>query len=232
MSRIDVLPLDAANRPEKVRMPLRQRRGKMFALPALAVLGFVFPAHSQRPQVRLTTFTDPDGAFQFSYPSDWGVCTRHNVQQCNPSMIPLCDETARICVAIPESRLKETTFQGAAFEVRKVLTEREGVSADECVTPAVESGQTEYMISAKQPAKLIGGNLFVHGVKGDAAMSHGSSVDVYRIRHSGECFELSVGHAGVNGQVFDPPRKGLTPRQQKRVDTTLNQILESFRFTK
>ena len=193
------------------------------------------PRHSDHPSPKQTYSAK---TFRFSYPATFQVCTIGNLQPCIHSMIPTCDDDAIVCVAYPDKEFGETTFQGEAFEVREIHTSIGTQTPDICVTPYPPKYSTgvseypEYMISAKEPARTIGGVLFVHGIKGDAAMSHSSSVDVYRAFHNGRCWELAVSQTFVNGQVFDPPRRDLTREQQKKVDASMNEILESFRFVK
>ena len=82
-----------------------------------------------------------------------------------------------------------------------------------CVTPyptnssAGVSEWPEFLISARHPVEIIGGVLFVHGVAGEAAMSHSSSVDLYHAFHRQKCYELSLSESGTNPDVSDPPIK-------------------------
>jgi len=98
------------------------------------------------------------------------------------------------------------------------------MTPDVCVTPYPTKSSVgvsewpEFLISARHPAEIIGGVLFVHGVAGEAAMSHSSSVDLYHAFHRQKCYELSLSESGTNPNVSDPPIKTLTPAQQKDVD--------------
>jgi hypothetical protein len=208
-------------------------------LAVLAIVSFAVPSSPQQAvSIPRSRFTSSDGAFQFFYRPGFQVCTREQIEQCIHSYIPACDQDALVCVAYPTKEFEETSFGAAAFQVRVVGTERETMTADACVTPYPQKSSAgvsewpEYQISARQPAKTIGGILFVHGVKGDAAMNHWSSVDVYRNFHGGRCYELSVTQTGTNAKVFDPPKKELTAQQEKKVEASMEQILQSFRFLK
>ena len=66
------------------------------------------------------------------------------------------------------------------------------------------------------PAETISGVLFVHGTTDEAALSHSSSVDLYRAFHGGTCFELSLTESETNPDVSDPPMKTLTPDKLRR----------------
>ena len=204
---------------------------------AAAVLAL--PTHSQRrSSVHPTVFTSTDGAFQFSYRGVFQVCTAGKMEPCIQFYIPPCEDDAIVCVVYPAKRFEGTSFGTAAFQVREIHTEREMMTPDVCVTPypaesfAGFSKWPEFLISARRPAEIIGGVLFVHGIAGDAATSHSSSVDLYRAFHGEKCYELSLSESGTNPNVSDPPMKTLTPAQQKDVDESLSHMLHSFRFLK
>jgi hypothetical protein len=72
----------------------------------------------------------------------------------------------------------------------------------------------------------------VHGISGDAATSRSKSVDLYCALHEQRCFELSVSETETIPAVTDPPMKTLTPAQAKGLETSMSQILHSFRFLK
>ncbi|WP_348261178.1 hypothetical protein P8935_15385 [Telmatobacter sp. DSM 110680] len=218
---------------------MNPRGGRLLVLLGMAISCLAVASYSeQAPSIRRASFTSPDGLFRFFYPSDFEVCTPGRIEPCIHSYIPACDQDAIVCVVYPAKQFKETSFGAAAFEVRELRTDRETMTADVCVTPypskssAGVSEWPEYLISARQPAKVIGGVLFVHGIKVEGAMSHSSSVDLYRTFHGGRCFELSVSQSGTDPHAFDPPKQGLTAQQQKKVDGSMNQIVQSFRFIK
>ncbi len=218
---------------------MNPRCRRLPVLVGTAVTFFAIGSNSQQaPSTRQTSFASPDGIFQFSYPSGFEVCAQDHIEPCIHSYIPACEQDAIVCVVYPAKQFEETSFGAAAFEVREIRTDRERMTADVCVTPyppkssAGVSEWPEYMISARQPEKRIGGVLFVHGTKVEGGMSHSSSADLYRTFHAGRCFELSVSQSGTDPQVFDPPKKALTARQQKSVDGSLAQIVQSFRFIK
>ena len=217
--------------------PVRWR----IVLMAVAAGVLVLPSISQRrrPSIHPRVFTSTDGAFQFSYPSDFQLCTTGKIDPCiSQSYIPPCEDDAIVCVVYPAKRSEGTNFGSAGLQVREIHTEREMMTPDVCVTPyptrssAGVSEWPEFLISARRPAETIGGVLFVHGVAGVAAMSHSSSVDLYRAFHGQKCYELSLSESESDPNVSDPPIKTLTPAQQKDMDRSLSQILHSFRFLK
>ena len=191
----------------------------------------------QRAMNQSTTFTAPDGAFHFSYPKDFQVCTTDKMQSCGQSFIPVCAEDALVCVVYPAEEFKDTNFEAAAFQVREIFRQ-ENMTADVCVTPyprkdgGTVSDWPEFLIFAKRPVEMIGGVDFLHGVNGGAATSHSFGVDLYRALHRDRCFELSISEAATEPHVTDPPMNTLTPAQRKKLDQTMSDILHSFRFTR
>ena len=182
------------------------------------------------------TFTAPGGAFQFSYPADFHVCTAGDIQPCIESYIPVCEQDAVICAVYPSERFGDTSFGAASFQVREVHSSGEQMTPDICATPYPPkygksvSEYPEFLISAEHPTERIGGVLFVHGITSDAAMNHSISVDIYRAFHDQSCFELRLSETETNPGVYDPPKKTLTHAQRREVDESLSQVLHSFRF--
>jgi hypothetical protein len=191
-----------------------------------------------RPPVHQMTFTSTDGAFQFSYPSNFQVCTAGKIESCVHAYISACEQDAIVCAVYPAKQFKGTNFGAAAFQVREIHTEREMMTPDVCATPyskgtsAGVSEVPEFLISAQHPTEAIGGVLFVHGITGGAALSNSSSVDLYRAFHQKKCFELSLSESETEPHVSDPPLKTLTHVQQKDLDESLTRVLHSFRFLK
>jgi len=183
-------------------------------------------------------FTAFDGAFQFSHPGNFQVCTKGKIEPCIQSFIPVCEPDALVCVAYPAKEFEGTNFGAASFQVREIHTDREAMTPDVCVTPFPQEvppgvqSWPEFMISAEHPGEVVGGVLFVHGISGDAATSHSKSVDLYRAFHKQKCFELSVSETETSPAVTDPPMKTLTPAQSKALETSVSQMLHSFRFLK
>lgn len=204
----------------------------------LAALTLTATAQQRPSGNRTKIFTAADGAFQFSYPADFQVCLAGRIDPCVQSYIPVCDQDSIICVIYPAKRFEGTNFGAASFQVTEIHTEREAMTPDVCVTPyprdvpAGVSSWPEFMISAKHPAEMIGGILFVHGISGDAALSHSRFIDLYRAFHKERCFELSLSETETNPAVTDPPMKMLTPAQGKELEESLSQMLHSFRFLK
>lgn len=214
-------------------------RCRMVAMGLATVLSVLGADAQQRDSGPHTaTFTAPDGAFRFSFPRDFQVCTKGKIQSCvqSQSFIPVCEEHALVCVVYPAHDFKETNFEAAAFQVREIFRE-ENMTADVCVTPYPrKDGGTvadwpEFLISAKHPVEIVGDVQFLHGIRGGAATSHSIGVDLYRALYRNRCFELSISEAATEPHISDPPMNTLTPAQQKKLDETMSNILHSFRFT-
>jgi hypothetical protein len=202
-----------------------------FALPSQ-----VSNAQQQVPPGRTGVFTASDGAFQFSYPKDFQVCTQGKVAGCNRFYIPVCQEDAVVCVIHAAAEFKDTSFGAASFEVREIFQKGEAETPDVCATPYPRkeigtSDWPEFLISAEHPQEMIGDVEFIHGISGGVATGKSIDIDLYRAFHKGRCFELSVSHAGTNPGISDPPSRTLTAAEYKKLHQSMSQILHSFRFS-
>ena len=206
---------------------------KRAVLLAATLLALGADAQQQRHQSKI--FTAPDGAFLFSYPANFQICTKGKTQSCDSSSyIPVCDDNPIACVVYPSELFKGTNFESAGFQVREILNKYGSPpsSADHCVTPNDYEQPEDFLLSAEHPTEVIGGVTFVHGISGGAACGHSSSRELYRTFHKGRCFELSTNTSATSPNISDPPMKTLTSAQQKRLEDTMSDILHSFRFAK
>ncbi len=182
------------------------------------------------------TFTAPDHAFQFSYSSDFSICTAGKMGPCSEGFIPVCEDVALVCVTYPADSLKDTNVGGVSFQVIEIRRDEAMITPDICASPYPVQGSTgpenwpDFLISAKHPVEMIGRVQFIHGVTGDAATSHSLGVNLYRAYHKQRCFELRVSTSATNPAAFDPPMKTLTPAQEKKLDHSMSEVLHSFRF--
>jgi len=181
-----------------------------------------------------TTFTAPDRAFWFSYPSDFQICKAGKIAPCLQGFIPVCEDDALVCVIYPSKRFEDTNIGAVSFQVREIHREEAMMTPDICATPYTDTGSTypDFLVSAEHPVEMIDGFQFLHGLTGDAATSHSLGVDLYRRFHKQRCFELRVSTSATSPAVSDPPVKTLSPAQQKQLDQSMSQILHSFRFPK
>jgi hypothetical protein len=209
---------------------------KLAVLMTVALL--VQMANSQQrvsvPQT--TTFTTPDRAFLFSYPSDFQVCTAGKIDPCLQSFMPVCEGDALVCLIYPTKQFEGTNFGAASFQVREIHREQM-MTPDVCATPypLMDSNGPwrwpEFLVSAEHPVEMIGGVQFLHGVTGEGATSHSLGSDLYRGFHKQRCFELRVSTTETSPNVSDPPMKTLTSAQREKLDQSMSQILHSFRFS-
>jgi hypothetical protein len=143
--------------------------GCLRALAVLATVAFLSPmANSQQrlsvPQT--TTFTAPDRGFQFSYPSDFQICTAVKIAPCLESFMPVCEDDALVCVIYPAKRFENTNIGAVSFQVREIRREGAMMTPDICVTPypIVDSTGPErypdFLVSAEHPVEMIGGPSF------------------------------------------------------------------------
>jgi hypothetical protein len=206
---------------------------------ALSAISFSVLSYAQAKQ-KTHTFTNPDGAFTFTYPSDFRICPKGEMKACNDTYIPVCNDAAMVCVVYPDAAFEGTNFGATSFQV-KIVLRRDNIppmSSDECITPYPEvQGDyvppwPEFLVSAEHPVEVIDGVSFLHGVKGGAAMSHSNSIDLYRVFRNGTCFELSTSSTETDPNASDPPMKTLSTFELKRVSDTMSEILHTFHFTK
>src|ERR1051326_6480766 len=178
-----------------------------------------------------STFTDPNGAFRFTYPRDFEICTQGKLGSCIHTYIPICDEGATVCVVTPEGKFQGSNFGGASFQVRQI-SRNQMMTADVCVTPypIPERAVPEFLVSAEHPAETINGIQFLRGFNGEGGMSHSRGTHVYRALHKEKCFELDVSETETEPHVSDPPMNTLTPAESKKLHQALDDILHSFHF--
>jgi len=206
------------------------------------LIAVALPSQVSNAQQRVSTdrtgiFTASDGAFRFSYPKDFQVCTQGKIDPCNQSYIPVCQEDAVVCVIYPAEQFKDTSFGAASFQVREISQKGEAETPDVCATPYPRkeigtSDWPEFLISTDHPQVMIGDVQFIHGIRDGVATGKSIDLDLYRAFHKGRCFELSVSQTGTNPNMSDPPLKTLTPAQYKQLHQSMSQILHSFRFSK
>lgn len=182
---------------------------------------------------KTSTFTSPDGAFRFQYPSDFQLCAKGKIDDCMRStIIPVCETDALVCILHPSKAFEGTSTSGVGFQVREVLYNGyPPPTADQCVTPKGDEYSENFYISAEHPVEAINGVSFLHGINGSAAGGNSSFTDLYRAFRKKRCFELSSSSSGANPDIAEPPLKTITSVQQRKVDQTMFDILHSFRFT-
>lgn len=67
------------------------------------------------------TFAASDGSFRFSYPSNFQICTKGEIDPCIHSFIPACQDDPLVCVVYPAQAFKDTNFEAASVQVREIF---------------------------------------------------------------------------------------------------------------
>ena len=189
---------------------------------------------SSLAQGNIQTFISPDGAYQFTYPTYFVRCSQNmrwfpwGPEDC-ASMIPVClgsENTANVaCVAYPKARYKDyPEFEAAAFSVAQLqdfTTEKDCLKLSDAL-----------VLPQKSKTSVV-----IHGVsfkvfeQGGSAGGSSLSGRVYHAFHDGKCYELATG-VGFISTGLEEPIKHLTKSDWKKIDKSLWQVAQSFRFLK
>jgi hypothetical protein len=105
---------------------------------------------------------------------------------------------------------------------------RIGISTDIGQVKSCDTFPQEQGIATSTHA--IDGVQFYVGTAGDGAMSHFSHIKSYRVTHHGTCYALDLVSFGTDPSVYSPPRT--VPFDEKSAEAALNQVVDSFIFTK
>jgi len=206
----------------------------------LAVLCFCGLSLAQFAQAGLQTFTSSDGVFQFKYSPVLVHCAPQGTREGYPgSWVPaeaclsqdgVCDEAASsattiVCFAYPNDNFRnKPTFSAAAFfvaEVRAATTKR-----------ACLKGSQNWLIEGAQNARINTFHVRLFRIS-DAWTSGGQTGEIYRVFHTGRCYELGIQEAHTSSGAYDSGTiQEFTRRDQAEVDRRLRQALHSFRFLK
>ena len=146
---------------------------------------------AQRPPA-LDVFTNPEGAFQFSYPDNYELLVGERILKATQGRhlgYPVCDfSTALVCVIYPIERLDSTRVEAVGFSVNAVL----GVTAE---SDCLEYADRFARPGAGQPqlsSFSINGRVFRHASTKKTTAGHAQSSDLYRTFQKDRCFELRI----------------------------------------
>jgi|ERR1700733_12016807 len=192
------------------------------------VLAFSLAQHGKEPGSQRQTFVSPDGVFRFSYSRAYILNTKENANEVGVSYISVCSDGA-VCVVSRRSASEGTNFQAASFQEREIQ--------DATTEVAYLKGPPEdiptYQLPKADQKRVIGGVVFTHGRTGEAGLGNYMSSDFYRVFHKGKCYELSLSIASSSFANFDPGTiKEFTREDEKRVQSDLVAIMDSFQFLK
>jgi hypothetical protein len=191
----------------------------------------------------MNLFRDPDGLFEFRYPSWLVLCPANATYQsesqeardsCN-AYIPFCYSAGKVlgnkelgpaaiaCVAYPHELYKETNFGGAAFVVAEYPSP---IAKRDCLT----FGQNT-IDEKKGRWTTIGGVKFKTATGGDAALGHSISRDVYLTFRNRKCYDLEITETETSFANYDP---GTIKefKDSEKVAGELDRVLHSFHFLK
>jgi hypothetical protein len=158
----------------------------------------------------LATFNDPAGRFQFSYPPWLQLLTGKRIAEAATlSYLPLCNPQAIVCVVEPATEFKNTSFEGASFQVA------------ECPKPDA---------ARLDSSRTINGLHFDYGTSDSAAAGHSLSAEIYRTVHGGACFEARISTTRTSVAIAPAGTRKLSPIEEERVERMLTAILDSFHF--
>jgi hypothetical protein len=184
--------------------------------------------HGKHPGSQRQTFVSPDGVFRFLYPRAYILNTKENANEVGVSYISVCSDGG-VCVVSRRSASDGTNFQAASFQAREIL---DSTTEAACLKVPPDDVPT-YQRPKDDQKRTIGGVVFTHGRTGEAGLGNYMSSDFYRGFHKRKCYELSVSIASSSFANFDPGTvKEFTREDERRVQSDLMVILDSFRFLK
>lgn len=146
---------------------------------------------AQRPPA-LDVYTNPDGAFQFSYPENYELLFGERILKATQGRgagIPVCDfSTALVCVIYPIEKLGHDKVEAAGFSVDAVpgLTAESDclAYADQLSRPSGEHSQPLSLTLNRSAFRNV-------SVKRTAA-GHSQSSDLYITFQKDRCYELRI----------------------------------------
>jgi hypothetical protein len=183
--------------------------------------------YGKQPGSQRQSFVSPDGAFRFFYPHAYVLNTKENADEVGVSMFPVCSEGA-VCVVSRRNAFEGTNFQAASFQVREI---HGAVTEVACLKGPPEDVPT-YHLPKNDQKRTIGGVAFTHGRSAEVGMGSGITSDFYRVFRKHKCYELSLSTAESSFANFEGAIKEFTMEDEKKVESDLLAILNSFRFLK
>lgn len=211
-------------------------------LPLSATLLFAVAGFAQTGK---KTFTGSNGSFQFDYPVSYTFYSSGNIDKVKLlSYIPVCDNnfprdsdsSLLACVVYPKQKYRGTNFEAAAFQASALAN---ATTATECLTPpqTTESSApgartySAFRIASTNPARVIHGVRFLHGVAVGTGLGHSIASDLYRAFHNGKCYELTINITQSEFANFpEGAVREFTAKDSQDVFRSLQDVLDSFRF--
>jgi hypothetical protein len=181
---------------------------------------------AKQPDSQRETFVSANGAFRFSYSSEYVLDTKDNANEFGVSMFPVCNDEG-VCVVSRREYYAGTNLQAASFQEREIHNATTEVA---CLKGPPEDVPT-YSLPEADRKRTIGGVVFTHGRSAEVGAGSSVTSDFYRVFHKNRCYELSFNIAESSFANLDPSRvKEFTREDEGRVQSELIAILDSFRF--
>src|SRR5215469_11488464 len=79
---------------------------RLAVLMTFALVTQIANGQQRVPVPQNTIFTAPDGAFLFSFPHDFQVCTAGKIDPCVQSFMSVCEGDALVCVIYPAKQFE------------------------------------------------------------------------------------------------------------------------------
>jgi hypothetical protein len=185
----------------------------------------------------LKTFTSPDGLFRFKHSPILIDCTPV-LFQANPgssvrdacmSQGPVCHDasdhaTTIACYGYPKQRFtRKPTFIAATFFVAEVAQAK---------TEKTCSQEPRSWVTTQSGTATIDGINFKAFAVSDNWAGGGRWGQIYRTFHRGKCYELGLETVMSRGGYDPEVVQRFTKRDQKEIETRMQQALHSFEFLK
>ena len=192
------------------------------------LLALSLAQHGKQLGSQRQTFVSPDGVFRFSYSRTYMLDTTENADELGVSYFPMCSEEA-VCVISRRKYYAGTNFQAASFQEREI---RDAMTEVACLKGPPDDVPT-YHLPKDDQKRIIGNVAFTHGRSAEVGLGNGITSDFYRVFRRNKCYELSLSIAESSFANFDPGTiKEFTREDEKRVQSDLIAVLDSFRFLK
>jgi hypothetical protein len=177
---------------------------------------------TQTGQMNWKTYRSPDYGFTIDYPGTMTFYPGGPQRPPEKSMFPICDDDTVACFEYNGHDFDRTQIQAMGVSVNVL---REDRTVPECDRIETDSGPIL--------TKKINGVSFRYAEAGDGGLGSFRNVLAYRTFHQHVCFEVALVTAQSNLTAQDMKDAGLTPanpRTLKRLDTVMNEMMESFAF--
>jgi hypothetical protein len=161
----------------------------------------------------LDVFTNPDGAFHFSYPEDYELLSGERILKATQGRhpgFPVCDfSKSLVCVIYPIERLGNDKIEAAGFSVDVVPL---GTTESDCLEYADRFARSNSNDEHSQPSPFsIKGRAFQHVSAKRKMEGHAQSSDLYRTFLKDRCYELHIEVSLADESTAQPRASSKSP---------------------